>query len=123
VGAAKGIYMNYEPDVILALSGVALSLVFGYLPMVKDWYDNVPSQYKPLLMAGILLLVTAGKLVVDCEGSLACMGANWQAALWGWFGALIANQTTYLVGVRQVRQAQEDAASAPDDDIYSTMRN
>lgn len=101
--------ITFQPDAILALTGVVLSLVFGYLPMVKDWFDSVPSTYKPLLMAGVLLLVTVGKLVAECNGSFACMGVNWQLAFWGWFGALVANQTTYAVAVKQPKHAMWEA--------------
>jgi hypothetical protein len=102
--------ITFQPDAILSLAGIVLSLVFGYLPMLKTWYDGVNPVYRPLLMAGVLLLITVGKLVAECGGSFACMGVNWQAAFWGWFGALIANQTTFMIAVKQPRQERMDAA-------------
>lgn len=100
---------TFQPDAILSLAGIVLSLLFGYLPMLKTWYDGVNPVYRPLIMAGVLLLVTVGKLVAECSGQFACIGANWQPAFWGWFGALIANQTTFMIAVKQPRQARMDA--------------
>ena len=97
--------MDMTPDGLVTLVGVVLSLVFGYIPWVKAWYDQMDSRYKPLFMAAALLLVAFGKLAVDCHLDAACLAANWERVLWVWLTALVANQTTFVVAVRQSRQA------------------
>ena len=97
--------MDMTPDGLVTLVGIVLSLVFGYIPWVRSWFDQLDSRYKPLFMAVVLLLVAAGKLAVDCRLDGACLAANWQRVLWVWFAALVANQTTYSVTVKQINQA------------------
>lgn len=98
--------MDMTPDALVTLAGVILSLVFAYLPGAKDWFDGLDRQYKPLFMAGVLLVVAAGKLLYDCQLQPACLELNWSTALWTWLIALVANQTTFAVGVKQIKAAE-----------------
>lgn len=96
--------MNWSPDGLVTLMGIVLSLVCAYFPMVKDWFDQLDPKLKPLTMALILLLVTAGKLLVECRLDTSCLLFNWQTALWAWLVALIANQSTFAVAVKQFKK-------------------
>lgn len=105
--------MDFNADQLWSLWGVALSLGFAYLPGVKDWFEQLDSRYKPLIMAGGLLLLTAGKLVVVCRLDQPCYLVNWWGYLQIWGMAILANIGTYQVVVRQFKQRQlVDAAVA-----------
>ena len=98
-----------SPAQLAALLGSILALVFAYFPWVKGWFDGLDSVWKPLLNAG-LLLVLALALVVAGEGCLnvldyfACSQAGVVEAVSVWVLALIGNQLTYVVVVRQFKQ-------------------
>jgi hypothetical protein len=96
--------MEWSSEILLALVGAVLSLVFAYFPWVKTWFEGVPSEFKPLLNVAVLLVVTAGRLLWLCQFAPACLGAEWQHALTAFFAAIVANQTTYFVAVRQFKQ-------------------
>ena len=95
---------NWNAEMLVALVGVVLSFVFGYFPWVKDWFDSLDSRIKPLVMAGILLLVSAGHLAVSCSFQWPCIQLHWSEYLRVWFVAMLANQTAYQVAVRQQKQ-------------------
>lgn len=101
--------MEFTPDALVTLAGVILSLVFGLVPVLREWFDEFDPRWKPLFMAGVLLLVAAGKLAYDCQLETACMAANWGQYLMTWLMAVVANQTTYQVAVRQPARAREIA--------------
>jgi len=97
------------PELLVALTGAVLSLLFAYFPWVKDWFDNVPSIWKPLLNAGILLVVALGLVGASCLGFVdyfACSLAGVYEAVMLWIIALVGNQLAYQVLVRQVQQRQ-----------------
>lgn len=96
------------PEGLVALLGAILSLVFAYFPWVKTWFENLPSVYKPLLNAGLLLLLVAVLFGLSCAGLVsyfACTTAGALAALELWFIALVGNQLAYQILVRQPKQA------------------
>lgn len=97
----------FEPDGLLVLVGAVLSLVFGHFPPAADWFEMLDRRWKPLFMLGALLVVTLGKLLFICRMEWSCIELNYEAALWGWLQAVIANQGTYLVAVRQFDQKEE----------------
>jgi len=92
------------PEILIALLGAILSLVFGYFPWVKQWFEALDPVYKPLLNAGLLLILVYALYGLSCAGLLAyfpCTGQGALDALVVWFYAIVANQTTYAVLVRQ----------------------
>lgn len=93
--------MSITPDVLISLAGVVLSLAFGLIPVLGAWYDTLPKEWKPLFMVGVLALVTLGKLLVDCAAVWDCVAANFGSYLMAFFLAVIANQTTYQVAIKQ----------------------
>jgi hypothetical protein len=94
-------------EVLAALLGTLLSLFFAYIPWVKDKFEQLNSKWKPLLNAGLLLILAAILVGLDCANVtfyFGCDQAGVLQALQVWFFAVVANQTTYFVAVRQVRQ-------------------
>ena len=88
------------------LAGAVLSLAFGYIPGLRGWYEALDGVRKAQVMAGVLLLAAVGVFLAACY-------TPWQAVVcsedgfWGvvelFIAALVANQATYLIGVRPAR--------------------
>lgn len=55
------------------IAGAILSLVFSYVPGVAPWFAGLRSEYKRLLMAGLLLLSAAVVMALSCSS----WGADW----------------------------------------------
>jgi hypothetical protein len=95
------------PELLAAITGAVLSLLFAYFPWLKEQFDKVPSVWKPILNAGILLVVALGIVGAGCLGLVnyfACSLDGVYEALYVWLLALVGNQLTYQVLVRQVKQ-------------------
>lgn len=92
-------------DTLSLIVGVALSLLFKFIPGFKTWYEGVTEEYKGLVMAGIVFASAAILYILSCVG--------WLEGLWPGLGltcdktgatgliravvlALTANQATYL---------------------------
>jgi hypothetical protein len=92
---------------LAVLLGTLLSLFFAYVPWIKDKFDKLDSKWKPLLNAGLLLVLAAILVGLDCANVtnyFGCSQAGVIQALQVWFFAVVANQATYAVAVRQVKQ-------------------
>lgn len=103
------------PDMLIALLGAVLSLVFAYLPWLKDKFDNLPDIWKPILNAGLLLALALALVGLGCLGIVSYFACSWLgvlAALKVWFFALLANQLTYQVLVRQPKKLLAARAAA-----------
>lgn len=101
--------MDWTADIVLALISGGMSLVFAYLPYLKDWYESLDSRTKPLIMLAIITVLVWGKLAVGCGFDWACIsaGAGQTAALW--LACLVANSQVYDKFVRQQKQAELEA--------------
>lgn len=92
------------PEQLASLAGVVLSLVLGYVPGLKAWYDALDNQYKVTLTGGLLIVVAAGALAWGCRadpaGVMACLYAGWEPAVNTLIAALIANQAAYTLLVK-----------------------
>jgi hypothetical protein len=104
--------MEWDAKALIALSGVVVSLFLAYFPWVKDWFDGLDSRWKPLVNVGILVLVSAGRLLWACKVDTACLTAGLPAALEVLLYAIVANQVTYTTAVRQVKQEEMYQAMA-----------
>lgn len=97
------------------IAGAMLSFVFSYVPGVSPWFAGLRSEYKRLLMAGLLLLSAAVVMALSCSSwgagwgiELTCDQPGLQVLIQAFVWALISNQATYLISpeTRAVRQAQ-----------------
>ena len=82
------------------MSGVALSLLFSYVPKVKDWFGALESDYKRLVMLGALLLSAAGVMGLSCAGwydLVTCDQAGIKQLIEVFILAAIANQGAYML--------------------------
>ena len=90
------------PEFILAMAGIAVSLIFMYLPNLNEKYAALGGQAKRLIMLGIITLVTAGIGVLD-HFEFIDIGVDFttKAGLvqfaTAYILALLSNQGTYLI--------------------------
>ena len=90
------------PETLASISGIALSLLFSYIPGFKTWYEPLSTDSKRLVMLALLLVTTLVTFGLACanlspEIAVACDTAG----AWGLFkvfvAAVIANQATFLI--------------------------
>jgi len=87
-------------ELISAIAGIILSLIFEFVPGFEKWYGGLDQQYKRLFMVGALFVVVGGAFGLSCAGLLAafpCTGAGAWLAVQAFIAALVANQTVHLV--------------------------
>lgn len=85
--------MSLTPDKLAIAAGIMLSLVFSYLPGLKDWYDALTPSPKRAIMLAALFVAALGTLVYQCRGAGECYTMNFETALTAFVLAAIANQT------------------------------
>lgn len=97
-------------DTLALIVGVALSLLFKFIPGFKTWYDALADEYKGLIMAAIVFLSAAVLYGLSCVGwleglwpglGLTCDQAGLSGLIRAVVLALTANQATYLT-VRKI---------------------
>jgi hypothetical protein len=59
--------MELQQMIVMA-AGALLSLLFAYVPKLKDWYEGKDSQTKQLVMLACLVVVAAGMAGASCAG-------------------------------------------------------
>lgn len=89
---------------ISALAGVLLSLIFSYVPKVKDWFVPLDPQTKRLIMLGALVVSTlviygasCGNLHIPLVTQVDCNQSGAVGLFDQFILALIANQSTYAI--------------------------
>ena len=82
-------------------AGVVLSLLFGYFPGLKGWFDGLETGKKRLIMAGLLLAVSAGIFGLSCWKIVDPVVVCDQTGLVGlgkvFVLSVIANQATFTL--------------------------
>ena len=58
------------PEQLASIAGIALSLVFSYVPGASDWYAGLNPIPKRLVMAGSLLVVSVAVFGLSCASLL-----------------------------------------------------
>lgn len=86
-------------EALAAMVGAILSGVMAYTPGVKTKWAALPSDWKRLIMAGLMLAVAAGAYGLGCAGfgPISCDRPGAEAMARVFAAALVANQTTYDV--------------------------
>ena len=87
-------------ELLSSIAGIVLSLLFSYVPQVKNWYDPQPPTTKRLVMLALLLAVAGGSYAGSCAGcwsGVTCDQAGALGLVRVFVAALIANQSTYLI--------------------------
>lgn len=96
-----------ENNAIAGFAGLLLSLLFGYVPGLRDWYEALDGVRKAQVMAGLLLLATVLIYLAGCytpwDVGVTCDEPGFWALVEMFLAALVANQAAYLIGVRPAR--------------------
>ena len=97
-------------NIVAGIAGVALSLIFGYVPGARSWFEALDGVRKAQVMAGLLIVAAAAVYGAACYTpwqALECTeGGFWELArLLGL--ALFANQATYSIAVKPTRTVAE----------------
>jgi hypothetical protein len=96
--------MELSPEQIGVYFGIALSLAFAYIPKLQAWYDQKSKSEKALFMLGSVSVVGVGLFLASCAGfsllGVVCSLAGVGDLLSLLIKIAIANQATYIAGVR-----------------------
>ena len=89
-----------DSELLAGAAGIALSLLFSYVPGLNGWFDSLESIYKRLVMGALVVLVGAGAYALACAGlysGVTCDQAGAIVAVKAVFAALVANQAAYSI--------------------------
>jgi len=105
-----------------AVAGVVLSLAFSYIPTLNTKFAALSTEYKRLIMLGLLVLVAAGAYGVSCAGwwtVVTCDQAGIKTLVTALLAAAVANQTTYSLTPQAsaVREARREGKYSRGDDL------
>ena len=98
-----------ENNLLVMIAGVVLSLAFGYVPGLREWYAALDGVRKAQVMAVVLLAAAAGVFVAACYSPwqlATCDEAGFWQLVELFIAALIANQATYQIAVRPGRDSE-----------------
>lgn len=102
-----------ENNVIASLAGTLLALLFGYAPGLRSWYEALEPTRKALVMAGLLLAAAVLLYVAACYTPWPVGVTCDEPGVWQlvelFMAAMVANQATYLIGVKPSRPVVEQA--------------
>ena len=85
------------------IAGSVLSLLFSYVPGVKDAYEKLTPDFKRLVMLGLLLLSAVGVYATSCYAvfpTVECTRDGVIGLVKVFFLALVANQGTHKLSPR-----------------------
>ncbi len=91
-----------------SIAGIVLSLLFSYIPGVRDRFALLSSTEKSLFMAAMLLAVSIGALGLSCAmivNVIECSQSGVVQLVSVFISALVANQATYVLSP-QVKAAK-----------------
>ena len=98
-------------NVVGSLAGVLLALLFGYAPGLRTWFEALEPTRKALVMAAALLVAAVLLYGAACytpwQVGVTCDEAGFWTLAQLFIAALVANQATYLIGVKPSRTATE----------------
>ena len=90
-------------ETLVIISAAVLSLLFSYIPGLNVKFAEQSEQAKKLIMAGMLLIVTASVIGLACAGvlqdlfgvSISCTRESVITLIRYFIFAIVANQGTY----------------------------
>lgn len=85
------------PEFIASLAGVILSILFSYVPGLKDKFEPLAPATKRLVMLALLFVAAAGALAFSCKVVPECYTQNWVTYVSALVAAVVANQGTFLI--------------------------
>lgn len=92
-----------EANLLVGIAGILLSLGFGYVPGLSDWYNALDGVRKAQVMAALLLASAVGVFLAGCYSPWQSVTCD-EAGFWGLIEllvtALVANQAAFQIAVR-----------------------
>lgn len=101
---------DITPEVLTAIAGVVLSLLFSYVPGLNVWFDSLGAGKGPdgadedtpkqLFMAGLLLVVCLAIFGLSCWGVMAAVSCDRPGLIglvWVYILALMSNQGIHRI--------------------------
>jgi len=88
------------PELLGSIAGIVLSLVFSYVPKVKDSFGALSGDYKRLVMLGMLLLTAVGIFGLSClnwYNLVACDVTGIKDLVEIFILSAVANQGAYML--------------------------
>lgn len=89
------------PEILSAIAGVGLSLIFSYVPKLNTTFANLSGEIKRLIMALLLLISAAAIYGLGCAGilqnGLSCDRSGITQLAWNFILAIMANQSTFTL--------------------------
>ena len=87
-------------ELLSSVSGIVISLLFSYIPGLKEWFEPLANKYKQGIMGAVLVVVAGAWFGLGCAGIVdgpACTKEGAMAAVTFLIHALISNQAAYLM--------------------------
>ena len=100
-------------NIIASMAGALLSLLFGYAPGLRPWFEALEPTRKALVMLGLLAVASLLLYLAACytpwQVGVTCDETGvWQLAQL-FIAAAVANQAAYLLAVKPSRTVVEQA--------------
>ena len=86
-----------------ALAGIITSLLFSYIPGLREWFDPLTGDTKRLLQLGVAFVAAWAIFGLSCAEVLATFTCDWPGVLVVLrliMAFLVANQTAYSLTPR-----------------------
>lgn len=100
-----------DGNLLMVVAGAILSLLFGYVPGLREWFEAQTPVRKAQVMAGLLLAAALAVFLGACytpwQWGVTCDQAGFWQLVELFFAALVANQAVYLIAVKPTRTAVE----------------
>ncbi len=90
--------INFTPEVLAAIVGFLLTLIFAYFPKLRVWYGGLVSEVKSYIMIGLLFVTGFAVTGLAHFGVLATAEpVTWMLFAKVMLAALVANQPVYTL--------------------------
>ena len=97
-------------ELLIAIAGVILSLVFEFFPKIGMWYNMQPDNKQRLIMLGVILAAALGVYGLSCAqlvDDVTCDKNGLFELMKLFIAGIIANQSTHAITPR-VTKRQSD---------------
>ena len=93
------------PEVIAAIAGVLVSLGLQYIPIFKDWYNQLQDGQQKLVAMGFGFVVVAGAFGLGCIAFIApvfaCTGLGAKDAVLAFVAYVLFNQGFFALVLKK----------------------
>lgn len=92
--------VSVTPELLSAIAGVLIALAFSYIPGLNTKWASLPAELQRLIMAGLMLIVSAVIFLLGCLNFVSipdfvCTARSAVQFIWTFLLAVMANQSSY----------------------------